>query len=186
MRLFTRSLAQPELGGPEHWHNRLEEECRRAARRAGSFLVVLIEADAGEVLCAPVIARDPRIVVLRLRTTAPIGRLTAQLSNDEMAVVASGLRHAVRDRDLICRLSPSRFGVLLRDASPELAYPICIRLTGEIRSEVVTQVPSLQGFGLHFGYAAYTEETNTPAALIEAAERDLYERWAREQHDAGA
>jgi len=186
MHLFSRTAELPAIAGLTYWQRRLLEECQRSARHGHGFIVATVLADAGDVLHAPIAGSGGRVVLLRPRNEAPAGQSAGTLSKEELAVIVGALRHAVRGSDVVCRLAPARFGLLLLETTAEYAYPTCIRLLGQVRAEVAGRVPSLQGFGLHFGYAAFGGELTSPTALGVAAERDLRRRWARDADDAGA
>ena len=186
MNLFGRTATLPVIAGLSYWQRRLLEECQRSQRHGHGFVVATVVADAGDLLHMPLAGASDRVVLLRPRSAAPAGLSAGTLTRDEMAVVAGALRHAVRGSDVVCRLSPLRFGLLLLETSSDFAYPVCIRLMGQVRTEVAERLPALHGLGLHFGFAAYSDELHTPAALGTAAERDLRRRWAQEAEDSGA
>lgn len=187
MRLFTKPEAPAEIPGASVWQQRLADECAQAAAQRREFIAVAVAVDAGSILSTPAPRTDGRVLVLRAPCEATAGAQTAgSLSKAEIAVIAGALRRAVRGSDVVCRLAETRFGLLLLDAEAEFAYPLCIRLMGQVRAEVAARVPSLQGFGLHFGYAPFGEQASSPALLSLAIERDLRRRWAQENHDAGA
>lgn len=186
MHLFAKTAELPAVSGLSYWQRRLLEECQRAQRHGRGFVVASVVADAGDVLHMPIEGAGGRVVLLRPRSAAPAGLTSGTLTKEEQAVIAGALRHAVRGSDVVCRLSPARFGLLLLETTAEFAYPVCIRLMGQVRAEVAERTPSLHGFGLHFGFAAYGDETHTPAALGVAAERDMRRRWAQEAEDSGA
>lgn len=186
MNLFGKTASLPAIAGLSYWQRRLLEECQRAQRHGRGFVVASVVADAGDLLHAPLAGAGGRVLLLRPRNAAPAGLSAGTLDKEELAVIAGALRHAVRGSDVVCRLSAARFGLLLLETSDEFAYPVCIRLMGQVRAEVGERLPALQGFGLHFGFAAYGDATTTPAALGAAAERDLRRRWAQEAEDSGA
>lgn len=187
MRLFTKPDMQLDVPGASIWQQRLAEERARAARSRRDFLVVAVAVDAGRVLSTPAPQTGGRVLLLRAPCETVAGAQAAgSLNKAESAVIAGGLRRAVRGSDVVCRLAESRFGLLLLDTDPQFAYPTCIRLMGQVRMEVATRVPSLQGFGLHFGYAVSSDESYSPALLGIAAERELGRRWSQESHDSGA
>src|SRR5438874_599719 len=102
MVVERRPVTFGSLPGVTYWQRRIEEECARAARHRRSFVVALV----------------------RLSGDGDTGPLAAAPADGTMAVAADTLRRSVRGGDVVCGLTPTRFGLLLVETTEKQARPV--------------------------------------------------------------
>ncbi|MHB8576811.1 MAG: HD domain-containing phosphohydrolase [Dehalococcoidia bacterium] len=143
-----------EIADTAYWERRLAEECARAGRQPRPFVVVLMEVHP----------RDAWPELPAERAIDAIGR---------------DLFHSLRGSDVIARVRHERYAILLPDTTPDVAYPICVRIVGLLRGQIDRATPMPEPPRVTFGIATHAPDCSLPAELIAAAERDLQARAAR-------
>src|SRR5579885_3406076 len=120
MAAGARQGAFGSLPGRTYWQRRLDEECARAERYLRPFAVLLITIEAGDADYAG----------------------PAPVSEAVMALVAESLKRELRGSDVVCRLTPSRLGVLLVETNAAGAQAAERRLLNAIQKDMQRCLPS--------------------------------------------
>ncbi|MHB8577833.1 MAG: hypothetical protein ACYDCQ_21180 [Dehalococcoidia bacterium] len=139
------------LPGITYWQRRLEEECARAARHGREFIAVLIE----------------------LSSDGTLNGQPLPPAEGTMAVAADTLRRCLRTADVVCGLTPVRFGVLLVETNLERSRPVVARLLRLVQRDVVRRLPQAEPPILRVGFATYGADCATLQDLMLAIEQDL-------------
>ena len=91
--------------------------------------------------------------------------------------VASALTNGVRQSDLVARLGGDEFGILLVHADEATARETAARLTAQIEADEIDCDGSKLPLGVAIGITTI-ERDDEPDAVIERADRAMYERKA--------
>jgi diguanylate cyclase (GGDEF)-like protein len=135
---------------------RLEQECARCHRVAGSFSVVMMDLDSFKLF------------------NDTYGHA---VGDDVLNTVARVLHHATRTSDIVSRYGGDEFMALLPDTTAEGAVVLVKRIQQEIKDRAFyfdkpnkNQVP----IALSFGIANYPNEGVRLAEVLSAADANLY------------
>jgi diguanylate cyclase (GGDEF)-like protein len=153
-RLERQALTDPLTGlyNRRYLLERLREECIRSRRYKRPFGVALVDLDDFK----------------------PINDVFGHLAGDQVLVaVASGLRTALRESDLVARIGGDEFVAILLDITPANAGIAIDRIRDRlqaIRTEAVTE-----GVDASVGVAFWDpRESDNPEALLEKADMEMY------------
>jgi diguanylate cyclase (GGDEF)-like protein len=149
MRGGVRSTTIGNVPGRAYWQRRLEEECTRAERYRRPFAVILITVGA-----------DPQ------NGGAPVSEAVTMLA-------AESLRRSVRGSDVVCRLAPNRFGVLLVETNEEGALTAKRRLVSNTVRDLQRCLTAGMMPVITAGHAVYTAQHRSPSTLMHGAEAAL-------------
>lgn len=101
-------------------------------------------------------------------------RLGHPTGDEVLCEVGRRLQDLVRTEDLASRLGGDEFGIVMRNASGELAWLLAQRISDAI-SEPITLFSGEQvGVGISIGMASYSERFDTLAVLLSEADAALY------------
>lgn len=115
---------------------------------------------------------DVSVIVLDVDDFKSINDRSGHQEGDRVLVeVAETMVEQTRDSDLCCRVGGDEFLVILRDADATETLAIAQR----IRREVETIATEERRVGISLGIALSDHATTSPAALMRAADRALYE-----------
>jgi len=159
MEDFPRLAAFGHLQGVSYWQRRLEDECARAGRHGQPFALLLIEVTGGDSQAGYPVPPAEGVLVL----------------------VAESLRRTIRGSDVLCRLTPTRFGVLVLQTNARGGQTVARRLhLASLRAVARSLPPNLLPC-IAVGQAVFTPECSSPGALTATAEAAL-----GQQHDVTA
>ncbi len=148
MSLMDREAA-PQVGLDQpFWERRLLDECQHAERFGQTFALILLALDS----------------------------VQAGISAETVDLVGDSLRTGVRQSDLVARVGPALYSVLLIGTNPECAVNVGERLVQHVRADAGSLVRELASLPLHFGVGVFSDRDGTAEALITATERDLAAR----------
>ena len=154
--LRLQSIRDPLTG----LHNRrypeetLEREVRRAIRGALSISVLVLDSDHFKRF-SDAFGDDARDLVLK--------------------ELAGGIQRVIREEDVVCRYGGEEFSVVLLDADQEQATLRAEQLRQAVeRMSVLFQHQPLGPVTISVGVAVLSEQAQTSADLIQAADQALY------------
>jgi len=137
------------------YSDRLAEEVARALRYGQSLSVLMLDVD------------DFKIINDRY------GHLTGDRALTDFAKKV--LRPSMRVTDIVARYGGDEFVVIMPQTSPEGAIEACKRLAQRLDGFLETELGIAVGLTVSFGYASLPQETLTAEALVQIADRRMYE-----------
>jgi GGDEF domain-containing protein len=143
--LRPRPVSLGSLPGVTYWQRRLEEECARAGRYQRPVVLVLVAIQSAPDL----------------------------LSEGLAALVAESLRSTLRSSDVLCGLTPSRFGILLVETDAAGAQVVVRRLHRSVQRMATQCLPAALVPHLAVAAVPYTPDQSLPSELMAAAEQAL-------------
>jgi diguanylate cyclase (GGDEF)-like protein/PAS domain S-box-containing protein len=142
--------ALTDLANYREFMDTLEHEMHRAERSRQPFAVLLLDMDGLKQI------------------NDRLGHLTG---NRALTRLAQCLKDQCRSTDLVARYGGDEFAVVLIDADPRMAEQIAERVKYALHHD--NNEPPLT---VSIGMGIYPDDGVTPQALLEAADRELYQR----------
>lgn len=141
-----------------HFQEILEVELAHAMRTGEPFTLVELELDGLDAIAEG------------------FGTAAAETA---LRDIAARLDQQVRLGDVLARLGPDRFGVLMRHGGEEAAEGLARRITQAVSAPLVLQSGDEVGVGISVGMAAYSDATESLPQLQAEASSALNEARAR-------
>lgn len=94
--------------------------------------------------------------------------------DEVLCEVASRLKQQMRMEDTVSRLGGDEFGMIIREGSQESAELLAQRVQQVMEKPVVLANGNRIDVGISIGMATYTEDIDSPYALLAKADSDLY------------
>src|SRR4051794_9725154 len=124
-----------KLPDARYWKIRLGEECARTQRYRRPFSVLLV------ALADPDAPDDPALLP----------------SEGFAALAGEALRRSIRENDVLCRLHPACFGLILAETGDSGASVVAGRLPATVRQTVGRVLPASMLPDVTVGYASAPE-----------------------------